>query len=441
MTTNDRRQPQDSTGAPFEIPQVSLRDFDYELPEDRIAPHPLQRRDRSRLLHCDIRSGGIEHRRFDDLPSIIPADALLVMNDTRVVRARIVMHKETGGRVEFFLLEPFAPSRDPAVTLSARGACSWSCMVGGARKIRGGDHLTATILRGDVPITLTVTIQGKEDAGGYAVSFAWTPEELGFAELLEAIGTIPLPPYIKRAADTRDAEDYQTVYATNEGAVAAPTAGLHFTREVLTELHAKGVRSERVTLHVGAGTFRPVKGESIEEHRMHEERIVVGRRTLDHLRGHAQLRHKGTGHPFVLVGTTTLRTLESLYWFGVRIIAGEVEEREETLVEQWDPYRLERKLGGRPSLVEALDAVEGWRGAHGLDAIVGRTALLVVPGYRFAACDALITNFHQPGSTLILLVGALLGRDLWKRVYDEALAAGYRFLSYGDSSILIADRF
>lgn len=422
-----------------------MRDFHYDLPDDRIAAYPLEHRDRSRLLVCRIPEKSIDHRTFADLPSIIPPDAMLVMNDTRVVRARIVMHKETGGRVEFFLLEPTHPSRDPAVALAARGAATWVCMVGGARKIRQGDALEAIVLRGAEEIHLRVSIEGQDLAGGYHVSFRWEPQEASFAELLESIGTVPLPPYIKRSAVSGDVSGYQTVYAVSDGAVAAPTAGLHFTPGVLAALDARGIATERVTLHVGAGTFRPVKGEHIEEHRMHEERIVVSQRTLDHLRRHAALRAaSSTGHPFVLVGTTTLRTIESLYWFGVRIMAGEIGDAdapEDLLVAQWDPYRLERKLGARPDALSALEAVEGWRSAQGIDAIAGRTSLLIVPGYRFALCDALITNFHQPGSTLILLVGALLGHDLWRRVYDEALAAGYRFLSYGDSSILIADRF
>jgi S-adenosylmethionine:tRNA ribosyltransferase-isomerase len=431
----------ESTGFPYDLPHVSLRDFHYDLPEDRIATFPLAERDSSRLLVCDVRSARIDHHTFSDLPSLIPSDAMLVMNDTRVVRARIVMRKETGGRIEFFLLEPAGPSRDPAVALAARGTSTWTCMIGGARKIRSGDRLEAVVLRDAAELSLRVTVLGEDAGGGYRVAFAWTPDDASFAELLETIGTVPLPPYIKRATSPGDAEGYQTVYATNEGAVAAPTAGLHFTRKVLAELEAKGVAQERVTLHVGAGTFRPVKGERIEEHRMHEERIVIARGTLDHLRRHAALRAASAGHPFVPVGTTTLRTLESLYWFGVRIIAGEVTEGEDLLAAQWDPYRLERKLAGRPDPSEALDAVEEWRRAHDLDTIAGRTGLLIVPGYRFAFCDALITNFHQPGSTLILLVGALLGRELWRQVYDQALANGYRFLSYGDSSLLIAGRF
>lgn len=424
------------------IPEVSIAEYAYELPEERIAFHPLARRDRSRLLVADVRTQRIEHRIFSDLVSLVPSDAMLVVNDTRVVRARIVMRKETGGRVELFLLEPIEPSPDPARALTARGEAVWQCMIGGARKLRHDGEIRGTFpgREGRVELTATVEAVGSE---GYGVRFKWTPEDLTFADILEEAGRIPLPPYIKRETVESDATTYQTVYAEQEGAVAAPTAGLHFTPETLEALREKGVAVEQVTLHVGAGTFKQVAGERVEEHEMHQERIVVTRETLHALIDHARRRRESSGAPLVLVGTTTLRTMETLYWFGVRLLSSDrgANELEEIAVEQWDPYRLAAELDSLPDLYDALEAVEEWRATMGINPIFGRTRILIVPGYEFRGCDALVTNFHQPGSTLILLVGALLGREFWRRVYNEALAEGYRFLSYGDSSLLIRERF
>ena len=423
------------------IPTVSADDFAYELPEERIALRPLQVRDTSRLLVCDVPTGEIEHRTFADLPTLIPPDAMLILNDTRVVRARIVMRKETGGRVEIFLLEPLEPSHDPALALAARGEAVWQCLIGGARKIRGDGRVTGVFdYRGErVELTATVEAAGGD---GFGVRFRWTPVSLTFAEVLEGAGRIPLPPYIHREADDADAETYQTVYAEQEGAVAAPTAGLHFTAETLDALARQGNVVERVTLHVGAGTFRQVKEGAVDRHEMHQERIAVDRRVLAAMTEHARRRRDSEGAPFVLVGTTTLRVVESLYWFGVRLIRsdGGANELEELDLDQWDPYRLAAEDPSLPDMVEALEAVERWRSIMGLNPITGSTRIFIVPGYRFRGCDALITNVHQPESTLVLLVGALLGRDLWRKVYDEALSHDYRFLSYGDSSLLAAGR-
>ncbi|MDB5033703.1 MAG: S-adenosylmethionine:tRNA ribosyltransferase-isomerase [Chlorobi bacterium] len=423
------------TARPPHIPAVSLADYHYDLPADRIALHPLEERDASRLLVCDVTEGSIGHRSFRDLPALIPGGALLVVNATRVVRARIIMHRPSGGRVEIFLIEPVEPSNDPALALGARGECVWACMVGGAKKlIKEGE-----IQRGWGDVQLVATVAG-EHPDGLLIRFRWTPADLDFAGVLETAGRVPLPPYIRRDALPADTESYQTVYARHEGAVAAPTAGLHFTPRVLEELRQRGVAMEQVTLHVGAGTFRQVKG-SVEEHDMHRERIVVAAETLRGLIAQARRRAASDGFPLIPVGTTSLRTLESLFWFGARLMLGETTEGADLLVGQWDPYRLEAGSKPLPDLVAALEAVEEWRVSSGLDAIAGHTGIMILPGYRFRACDALITNFHQPESTLILLVGALMGRDLWRRVYDEALAEGYRFLSYGDSSlIIVSDR-
>ena len=420
------------------IPRVSLADFHYDLPEERIALHPLAQREQSRLLvSSGADDGQITHRTFADLPSLIPSDALLVINNTRVVRARIVMRKPTGGRVEIFLLEPIEPSHDPAIALAARGGALWQCMIGGAKRLRQDGRIQGAFQFGPERGSLSATVEAA-GAEGYAVRFEWTPEHLTFAEVLEGIGRIPLPPYIRRDAVNTDAVAYQTIYAEHEGAVAAPTAGLHFTPEILEAAEAKGIAIEQVTLHVGAGTFKQVKGGRIEEHEMHQERISVTREALQRLRLQAGRRMDVDGAPLVLVGTTTLRTLESLYWFGVRLLRsdGGAGELEELSVGQWDPYRLAADDEPLPNLHDSLDAVEQWRSRLGINPITGQTRILIVPGYRFHCCDALITNFHQPDSTLILLVAAWLGKESWRRVYDTALAEGYRFLSYGDSSLL-----
>lgn len=416
------------------IPSVSLSDYDYELPAECIAAHPAGRRGTSRLLVCSV-EGTIAHHSFEDVVALVPGDALLVLNVTRVVRARIPMRRTSGGRVELFLLEPADDVRDPALALARRGESSWMCLAGGARKFAREGRLTGNYLLNAEELTVTAAL--RERIGDtFLVDFSWTPATAQFADVLEAIGGVPLPPYIKREAAATDAVDYQTVYAQKEGAVAAPTAGLHFTPDLLAALQAKGVRCAELTLHVGAGTFRQVKG-AVAEHDMHAERIEVSAETLRVLLEHARLRERG-GAPFVVVGTTGVRTLESLYWFGVRAIAGEASGTE-LVVEQWDPYRLAAQQRELPTLAEALAAVETWRREHGLATVSGATSIIIVPGYAFRACDALITNFHQPGSTLVLLVGALLGRELFRKVYSEALREGYRFLSFGDSSMLIAD--
>lgn len=426
---------------PDYIPVVRLADYDYALPEERIAFAPLTDRSRSRLLVCNAVDGSIAHRRFTDLVDIIPSGATLVLNDTRVVRARLLLHKESGGKVEILLIDPVEPSRDPALALAAQGESLWRCMVGGLKKLRSGGAVRAPFRATDsdgesAEGMLSAEVEEVRD-DGVLVRFRWKPEHLAFAEVIERIGHVPLPPYIRRDDLPEDVSSYQTVYAEHDGAVAAPTAGLHFTPPMLDALEHKGVDILRVTLHVGAGTFAPVKGDRADEHAMHDERIAVSRKALVRLLD-AALRRETTGAPLVVVGTTSLRTLESLYWFGVRLQRNEIDpEASEIAVAQWDPYRLERDDPELPSLPDALREVLSWSSERGLESISGVTRLMILPGYRFHACDALVTNFHQPGSTLILLVAAFLGDDLWRRAYAAALAEGYRFLSYGDSSILI----
>lgn len=423
---------------PDYIPQVRLADYDYSLPEEHIAFQPSAQRDDSRLLLCDARDGAISHHHFSDLPSLIPSNATLVLNDTRVVRARLHLYKESGGKVEALLIDPVAPSADPAVALAARGETLWRCMVGGLKKIRNGSEVCAEFFSADDTVKGMLRAHLEDVADdGVLLRFRWTPEDLSFAEVIERVGHIPLPPYIKRSDLPEDASSYQTVYAEHDGAVAAPTAGLHFTPTVLEELTERGVQTVRVTLHVGAGTFAPLKGEQANEHAMHAERIAVSLSELHALVEAARRRERSEG-ALVVVGTTSLRTLESLYWYGVRLIRNEIDtSSSELAVNQWDPYRLEREVPILPSLSAALEQIAIRVSTHNLDAISGVTRLMILPGYRFRSCDALVTNFHQPGSTLVLLVAAFLGKELWHRAYDAALREGYRFLSYGDSSLLI----
>lgn len=387
-------------------------DYWYELPDDRIALFPASPRDESQLLV--YREGKIEHRRFRQLPESVPEGALLIINDTRVIPARLLFKSPGGATIEVFLLEPISPSVEPAVVLSGNSPCRWGCAVGNQKRWKPEVALEHKLAAGSLQARLV-------DATAVIVEFTWSPAEISFSHVIQEAGATPLPPYIKREARPDDKESYQTVYSKHEGAVAAPTAGLHFTDRVLKSLEINGIQIERITLHVGAGTFRPIRTERIDEHAMHGERIVVSGETLERL-----ARWKG---PVIPVGTTAVRTLESLFWFGVKL---ENENPDGFSIAQEDPYREWPRLPDRNS---ALQRVLEFMKQHRLDHLQGTTSLYIRPGYRFRFCDALITNFHQPGSTLLVLISALIGPE-WRRVYDAALAAGYRFLSYGDSSLL-----
>lgn len=420
------------------VPQVVLADYSYDLPDDRIAERPADVRDNSRLLLCRAGTGRVEHRRFAELPDLIPDGATFVVNDTKVVRARLLLYKETGGQVEVLLVDPVEPSTDPAVALAAHGETLWHCMVGGLKKIRSGGEIGTDFLlpgcegRGK----LRARLEGEDEVGP-RIRFKWSPEALSFADVVEAAGHIPLPPYIRRKDVPADATSYQTVYAEHEGAVAAPTAGLHFTAPLLDKLHQNGANILRLTLHVGAGTFAPVKGNYAAEHPMHAERIAVSSEALEGLE-EAAFRREETQKPLIAVGTTSIRTLESLYWFGTKLLRNEIPSgTSELVVNQWDPYRIMHDGGVLPTLGQALESVAEWHRKGNFQGISGVTRLMIVPGYQFTTADALITNFHQPGSTLILLIAAFLEGNLWKEAYRSALEEGYRFLSYGDSSLLI----
>jgi S-adenosylmethionine:tRNA ribosyltransferase-isomerase len=399
---------------------LSVHDLTYVLPAERIAQHPLADRDASRLLV--YRDGRIADHVFRELPGLLPPAALLVMNDTRVVNARLHFRKDTGAEIEVFCLEPEGGGPVEEAFRQVGGVV-WRCTLGNARRWKQGP--LGQLFRspkGDVQLFAE---RLPDDGHGARVRFTWLPDALSFAEVLARAGEVPLPPYMHREAGVADQERYQTVYARQEGSVAAPTAGLHFTPAVLDALDARGVQRARLTLHVGAGTFRPVHADTMAGHTMHQERILVPREVV-------QLLHDGVGaRPIVATGTTTLRTLESLYWHGARILRGAVPVELE--VGQWEPY--DTPPHEQPGAREALGAVLRWMDDRGVDQVTGSTALLIAPGYRIRMADALITNFHQPGSTLMLLVAAFVGPD-WRRIYDHALAGGYRFLSYGDGSLL-----
>lgn len=400
---------------------LSIHDFTYQLPPERIAAEPLPDRDQSRLLVC--RQGQISDRHFYELPAELPAHSLLIFNDTKVVRARLFCQKPTGGVVELFCLEPVAPHRAIEPAMQQTGSCVWKCLVGNGKRWKTGP-ITLSFTADEQPALLTA--ERLEQGDGYAlIQFSWEPAMLPFAEVLRAAGHLPLPPYLHRDDTDVDAVRYQTVYAAHEGAVAAPTAGLHFSEAVFADLASQGITTGRVTLHVGAGTFQPVKADQMEGHAMHGEPISVEASLVRQLLAH-------TEGPIIAVGTTSLRTLESLHWLGALIVQNPSADLASLRVHQWQPYEASQQ----PSTAEALQALLYYLEARDLDTLQATTQLLIAPGYRFRVAQGLITNFHQPESTLLLLVAALLGPE-WRQVYDHALQHGYRFLSYGDSSLLL----
>lgn len=401
---------------------IRMAEFNYPLPDERIARFPLPRRDHSKLLVC--RHGCISEDRFDSLPQYLPSGELLVMNNTKVIQARMHFRKETGALIEVFCLEPADPS-DYALSFQQTGRVAWYCMIGNLKKWKEGVLRREMTVKG-VPLTLTAR-RGGCHGTAHRVDFEWDNGEVTFADILEVFGELPIPPYLNRDTQESDKETYQTVYSKIKGSVAAPTAGLHFTPEVLGALRDKGIVLEEVTLHVGAGTFKPVKSEEIEGHEMHTEYISVSRHTLQRLMEH--------GGEAVAVGTTSVRTLESLYHIGLTLLKHPDATAEALHVSQWQPYGLTTEEGRIPA-TECLQAIIGYLDRHGMETLHTSTQIIIAPGYRYRIVKAVITNFHQPQSTLLLLVAALIG-DKWHEVYDYALAHGFRFLSYGDSSLLI----
>lgn len=392
---------------------IAISDFTYALPDERIAQQPLPERDASKLLV--YRAGVLGDHAFKDLPTLLPQGTLLVLNDTRVVNARLLFQYSTGARIEVFCLEP-ADGRPVEQAFLERGSAAWNVIVGNSKRWKNGERLSGEASGVHLEV---------ERLTPQVVRFHWTPDDLTFAEVLERVGHVPLPPYMKRPDAQADKERYNTVFARHQGAVAAPTASLHFSPAVLDGLTAAGIGTTTLTLHVGAGTFMPVKSERMADHAMHNEQLAVPLASLQ------ELRSRCGRTPIVAVGTTALRTLESIYWHGVMVLQGRAGP--ELAIDQWEPYTHEGRT--LPALSEALDAViEQVRCSDG-KRLVGSTGLLIAPGYSIRTSDALITNFHQPNSTLLLLVAAFIGAD-WRRVYEHALEGEYRFLSYGDASLL-----
>ena len=392
---------------------LSISDYNYPLPEERIAKYPLPERDHSKLLI--YKDGEVREDHFFRVGDYIPAHSLLVYNNTRVIQARLVFHKPSGARIEIFCLEPLAP-HDYQLSLSSTEGCTWKCMIGNAKKFREtAINMPLQVAGGNVVLRAT---KGEQMGNTFAVTFSWEGG-LSFAEILDAVGELPIPPYLNRPTEERDKTTYQTVYSRIKGSVAAPTAGLHFTEAVLADLRQRGIKTTELTLHVGAGTFQPVKTEDANLHTMHTEIIAVPRQAIVDIL--ANLGH------IVAVGTTSMRTLESLYFLGCMLLRGDRSLH----VPQFMPYEQEWTL----STEEALQALLAYLDETHQDTLHAETQIMIKPGYRFRVVEQLITNFHQPKSTLLLLVSAFVGED-WKKIYDYALAHDFRFLSYGDSSIL-----
>lgn len=396
---------------------IAIADFDYPLPDDRIAKFPLERRDQSKLLV--YRGGNIEESRFDHVPELLPPDTLLIFNNTKVIHARLFFRKPTGSTIEVFCLEPF--QMPVALSFEQRGHCTWNCFIGNNKKWKEGSLSRQLDIHGQ-SVTLTAT-RRKAVGNAWIVDFDWDGG-LSFAELIDQAGVIPLPPYLHREAVSSDNERYQTVYALHQGSVAAPTAGLHFSPEVFEALRQKGIATDFITLHVGAGTFKPVSTPTIGEHEMHVEKIEISRSNIECILNHL-------GHTVIPVGTTTVRTIESVYWFGVKLSRN--SKLDAMHVMQWDPYELESLS---VSTEHAYKNVLQWMEEQGIDQLEGDTQLMIAPGYRYHVISGLITNFHQPKSTLLLLVSALVG-DAWKECYRYALDHQFRFLSYGDSCLFL----
>lgn len=404
---------------------INIDDFDYNLPDSYIATHPVSPRDAARLLIAGKDPGQIEESVFSNLGAYLPSDALLLVNETRVVKARLIFSNQKGALIEIFLLNPIEPS-DIQQAFSQPTSCICKVLVGNARRWKEGP-LEMKLHTGQDHATLTAELQGRAD-NAFVVRFSWSPAHLSFGQLLEAAGRMPLPPYIKRAATFQDTIDYQTVYAQHDGSVAAPTAGLHFTDEVMQSLATKGIITSKVVLHVGAGTFKPVSVTALTEHTMHSEQIIIHKQTVETLISRIN-------KPRILVGTTTVRTIESLYWYGVRLLTD--GNNAPFCIEQWMPY--DDRYNKGISIVDALEAVLEKINQQNTGYASGETRIIIAPGYQYKLTDLLITNFHQPRSTLLLLVSAFIG-PLWKTVYQHAISHNFRFLSYGDACLFFPEK-
>ena len=412
-----------------EVQNISIEDYNYPLPDERIAKYPLAERDASKLMV--LNDNKITSSYFKNIGEFLPKDSLLIFNETKVVRARLQFTKESGAAIEIFCLEPITGNGDYQLAFSSSSPSEWRCLVGNSRRWKNDTlslkvEVNKTTRQQDNKIQATLYAERIEKNDNYSViRFSWEPAELSFAEILEAAGEIPLPPYLHREAEASDRERYQTVFAKHEGSVAAPTAGLHFTTELIDKLKNNGISFEEVTLHVGAGTFRPVSSETIGEHEMHSETIAVRKDCIENL-------IKNCNKTIIPVGTTSMRTIESLYWMGVMLIEEGIEERNIHL-NQWFPYKERESL---PSAEESLSMILKYMELHNMDVFHASTALMIAPSCKINIAKALITNFHQPKSTLLLLVSALIGNK-WKEAYQYALDNDFRFLSYGDSCLFL----
>lgn len=424
-----------------EVQNISIEDYNYQLPDERIAKYPLSERDASKLLV--LKNGEISSSHFKNISEFLPKDSLLIFNETKVVRARLQFTKESGAAIEIFCLEPITANGDYQLAFSSSSPSRWRCLVGNSRRwkndklameVNVSRRVTESQSLKDTSSQQPTTNSPKamlyaerlEKNDNYSVvEFSWEPAELSFAEILEAAGEIPLPPYLHREAEASDRERYQTVFAKHEGSVAAPTAGLHFTNKLIDSLKNDGITFEEVTLHVGAGTFRPVSSEKIGEHEMHSETIAVKKSCIENL-------IRNINKTIIPVGTTSMRTIESLYWMGIMLIEEGIEERN-IHINQWFPYKERESL---PSAEESLSAILRYMETYHMEVFHASTALMIAPSCKINIAKALITNFHQPKSTLLLLVSALIGNK-WKDVYQYALDNDFRFLSYGDSCLFL----
>ena len=405
-----------------DIRALRIADYDYPLPDERIAKHPLAEREQCKLLY--YKGGNIEERRFWEVPALLPEHTTLIYNNTRVINARLRFRKETGSTIEIFCLEPVAP-RDYEQIFQTTGHCVWQCLVGNSKRWKQGSLTQVVAIDGN-EITLAAT-RGEQRGNAWEIAFDWDGGDLRctFADVLDAIGEIPIPPYLNRGTEASDSTDYQTVYSHIDGSVAAPTAGLHFTDEVLAECDARGISRREITLHVGAGTFQPVKSEHIGDHPMHYEFISVPRDVIKDI-----INAPG---PVIAVGTTSVRTLESLYYIGQILEENPNADEEELTVTQWMPYTTPCEI----TTVKALQNIVDYLDRHHADTYMGSTQLMIAPGFQYRIVSGMITNFHQPQSTLLLLVAAFVGNDQWHGMYDYAMEHDFRFLSYGDAQLLL----
>lgn len=399
------------------IEAIYIDEYDYPLTDERIAKFPLSKRDSSKLLI--YKNKEIKESVFFNLVDFLPENSLLVYNNTKVIQARILFNKETGAKIEVFCLEPVDPA-DYALSLGANKSCLWKCMIGNLKKWKAGKLEKEIHINNKSFLLSAKRILSENNA--HHILFEWNNEDVHFAEILEAAGELPIPPYLNRKTEDSDKKNYQTVYSKIKGSVAAPTAGLHFTEEVLENLKTKNIETEELTLHVGAGTFQPVKSKDVAQHHMHTEVISVKKSSIEHL-----IRKLGN---IIAVGTTSVRTLESLYFIGCQIAAN--KNIEKFHITQWEPYENEYSISAQKSLENIIEYLE----KNNLDTLHADTQIMIKPAYEFRLIDGVISNFHQPKSTLLLLVSAFVGED-WKKIYDYALTHDFRFLSYGDSSLLL----